>query len=224
MGYVLLSYTINEHTPLYGDTPKPRIAPHSRISNGDSSNTAIISIHNHTGTHIDAPKHFTDDGRAISDYSVDELTFTNPVIIDCPKDGAVLITPDDFQDVTHLLQRSDCLLLHTGFGRFRDEERYRTHNPGIAPETMLWIRREYPNIRCIGIDTISVSSFQYRQKGREAHKAAFTDTNDLGDPLLLVEDMNLHAALNLKLKKIVISPWQIKNIDSAPCTVLAEVI
>ena len=223
MKYVLLSHTIDENTPLYGNTPALRILAHSRISNGDSSNTSILSIHNHTGTHIDAPKHFIDDGKAISEYTLDELVFKDPVIVDCPKDDASLITPDNLQHASHMLQNSDCLLLRTGFGQFRSEERYWTHNPGIAPETILWIRREYPNIRCIGIDSISISSFQHRIIGRGAHKAAFAIETDLGEPLFLIEDMDLDVLPSSELKYIIVFPWQVKNIDSAPCSVLAEI-
>jgi len=223
MKYVLLSYTIDENTPLYGDTPAPRILAHSRISDGDSSNTAILSIHNHTGTHIDAPKHFIDNGKAISEYTLDELIFKNPVVVDCPRNDASLITPDNLQHALHMLQISDCLLLRTGFGRFRGEDRYRTHNPGIAPETMLWIRRKYPDVRCIGIDSISISSFQHRSDGREAHKAAFSIEMGPGEPLLLMEDMNLDVLPNSELKHVIVFPWQVNNIDSAPCSVLAEI-
>jgi len=224
MKYVLLSHMINENTPLYGNTPKPRILAHSRISEGDSSNTAILSIHNHTGTHIDAPKHFVDDGKAISKYILDELVFKDPVIVDCPKEDAVLITPEDLQHASHMLQKSDCLLLRTGFEQFRGEEKYRTHNPGIAPETILWIRREYPDIRCIGIDCISISSFQHRSAGRDAHKAAFVVKDNITCSLLLIEDMKLDVIENGNVRIIIVLPWQIEGIDSAPCTVLAEVI
>jgi kynurenine formamidase len=122
-----------------------------------------------------------------------------------------------------MLQKSDCLLLHTGFGQYRSEERYRAYNPGIAPETILWIRKDYTNIRCIGIDSISISSFQHRNEGIEAHKAAFIIKKGLGEPLLLIEDMNLRTLSNSKLKSLIVLPLQVDGIDSAPCTVLAKI-
>jgi len=220
--YRLLSYPINIATPIYGSNPELKIMPYSRIANGDSSNSAVISVHNHTGTHVDAPKHFIDEGRSISDYSPDELIFRNPLIADCPKGEAALIMPGDLQHFSHLFQSRDCLLLHTGFTKFRGEEKYRIHNPGIAPETILWIRKEYPNIRCIGIDSISISSFQHRNSGREAHKLAFVKKNDLGEPLLIIEDMKLELIKNLT--EVIVIPWQVQDLDSAPCSVLALVI
>jgi arylformamidase len=154
---------------------------------------------------------------------LDELVFKNPVIINCLKEDESLIIPDDLQHASQMLQKSDCLLLYTGFGQYRSEERYRAYNPGIAPETILWIRTEYPNIRCIGIDSISISSFQHRSVGIEAHKAAFSIKKELGEPLLLIEDMNLRTLSNSKLKSVIVFPWQVNGIDSAPCTVLAEI-
>ena len=223
MKYVLLSYTIDENTPLYGNTPVPRILSHSRIPNGDSSNTSILSIHNHTGTHIDAPKHFIDEGKTISECTLDELVFNDPVIVDCPKNDASLITQDDLQHASQMLKKSDCLLLRTGFEQFRSEDRYRTHNPGIAPDTILWIRREYPNIRCIGIDSISISSFQHRDIGRKAHEVAFMEKYELGKPLLLIEDMKLELKTDMVIETIIVLPWQIDKLDSVPCSVLASI-
>ncbi len=206
---------------MYGSAPEPKATPYHQIAKGDTSNSYIISIHDHTGTHIDAPKHFIDNGKSISDYSLDELIFKNPIIVGCPKDDATLIMPEDLQHVSDLLQISDCLLLNTGFGRFRNEEKYRTYNPGVAPETILWIRREYPGIRCIGIDSISISSLQHKNEGREAHKAAFTEQPGLGKPLLLIEDMKFDTISNERLEIMIALPWQIYGLDGAPCSILA---
>lgn len=219
--YRLLSYPVNAAMPMYGSAPQPSLTPYRQIAKGDTSNSYIFSLHNHTGTHIDAPRHFVENGKSISDYSLDELIFKSPIMVDCPKNSATLITPDDLQHTLHLLQISDCLLLHTGYERFRNEEKYRTHNPGIAPETILWIREDYPDIRCIGIDSISISSFQHRNEGREAHKVAFIEQTGLGKPLLLIEDMKFDTISGESIEKMFIIPWRIEGIDSAPCNIIA---
>jgi kynurenine formamidase len=223
MKYRILSYPLDENIPVYGSTPKPIINHYRQISKGDGSNSCIITIHNHTGTHVDAPRHFIPDGNAISDYSFDDLIFNNPLLIECLTEPEELI-----EDIfTQELEGVDSLLLHTGFSRIRDRDKelYRTRNPGIAPEVISWLRKEYPAIRCICIDSISISSFQHREQGREAHTAAFIKQEDLSEPLLLIEDMNLNTlSAKDKMRKVVVIPWQISGIDSAPCIVLAEVI
>ena len=174
---------------------------------------------------MDAPRHFIPDGRAISDYSFDDLIFNNPLLIDCPTDPGEQIELEDIH--TQELEGVDCLLLHTGFSRIRDRDKeiYRTRNPGISPDVIRWLRKEFPAIRCIGIDSISISSFMHRELGREAHTAAFIKQTGLGEPLLLIEDMNLNTlSTDNKRRQVVVIPWQILGIDSAPCIVLAQVI
>lgn len=221
--YKELSYPVNTATPMYGSAPGPEIIPFRRIADGDTSNSYMISIHNHTGTHIDAPRHFFENGKPISSYSSEELRFDQPLMIDCPKDSAALITNDDIKHASDMLQNSDIVFLRTGFGRFRNDETYRTHNPGISPETILWIRKEFPGVRCIGIDCISISSFQHRNEGREAHRSAFIEKPGFGDPLLLIEDMKLDMLPEERLETVFVLPWQIVGLDSAPCIIMAKI-
>jgi len=223
--YKLLSYPIDSKIPVYGSSPRPDIKPHQQIARGDACNTYFVSVHNHSGTHADAPSHFISGGRCILDYSPEELIFNAPIILDLPKALDEWIEEADIKHARHVLSDADCILFRTGFGKYRGKENYKTHNPGIEPEAILYLRKNFPGIRCAGIDALSVSGFQDRAKGRKAHFAAFERRPDLGEPLLLIEDMNLNAVLpNEVLKRIFVVPWQISAIDSAPCTVIAEVL
>ena len=224
MKYRILSYYINEDTPLYGDTQKPKITPDRRISHGDTANTFFVTVHSHTGTHIEAPKHFIEEGQCVSDYPLDKLVFKSPLLVSCPKEVGEHV---ELSDITsQKLDGVDCLIFQTGFGRFRDSkpEVYSKQNPGISPEVVGLIREKAQSIRCIGIDSVSISSFSDRPRGRKAHRAAFTEEEGWGEPLLLVEDMNLSTlSENDKLKRIYVIPWQVLGVDSLPCRVVAEV-
>ena len=218
-----MSYPVSAETPTYGNLPKPKIISHTSIAAGNTSNTYAITVYNHTGTHVDAPAHFVSNGRRVSDYLPEELVFRKPVLIDVPRKAGEWVEREDVEKVGS--KNGDCLLIRTGFGIFRGRKIYRTHNPGISPETILWLRREAPKLRCIGIDSISISGFQDRVRGRRAHVAAFERREGLCKPLLLIEDMNLKV-LNqeTRIRKLFVVPWLVSNIDSAPCTVLAEVV
>ncbi len=53
---------------------------------------------------------------------------------------------------------------------------------------------------------------------------AFKKGADFGVPLLLIEDMDLrYVDKGSNFDRIIVVPWAIKDIDSAPCTVLAEI-
>ena len=69
-------------------------------------------VFNHCGTHVDAPRHFISDAKEISEYDIRELSFDNPLIIDCKKNLGKLITVKDIETIN--LNGFDCILFRTG--------------------------------------------------------------------------------------------------------------
>lgn len=217
--YRLLSYPLNAKTPLYGDTEAVGITTRTKpAGSGSMVTTARLSLSNHSGTHIDAPRHFFQDGRSVSDLDMNELVFGSPLLIDCSKKEDELVCPGDIKGVG----KCDLLLIRTGFYRFRGSPAYRTNNPGIAPETAEWIRKNRPEIRAVGIDAISVSAFQKRDLGRITHRTFLGSKKGYkGEPVLLIEDLDLAGSFE-GLKKIFAVPIFIEDIDAMTCTVFGE--
>ncbi|MGB9936176.1 MAG: cyclase family protein [Methanobacterium sp.] len=223
MNYIALSHALEESSPVHIGLKKPEISPNIQISKGGGYNSYIISVENHSGTHVDAPGHFIDGGRIISDYNQEELVFNNPLILDVLKGQNELIKIEEISNFD--LNNKDCVIFKTNFARFQKEnhEAYLNFNPGVDPDLIYWIRKNYPKIRCIGIDCISISAFQKPEEGKKAHLNAFMINEKLGDPLILIEDMKLAHIKDLdSIETIIVVPWQVKGIDSAPCTVLAK--
>lgn len=217
--YRLLSYSLSCDTYGYGGGRPFAIKDSRSISKGDSCNTFILNLPNHLGTHIDCPRHFFDSGKAICDYKIEDFIFSNPVVIDCQKQDNDLITRDDIKRDDEGLRKGDIVLFRTGFSRFRGSERYSTQNPGLDPDTAIFIRTRYPNIRCIGVDTVSISPYQDRKKGREVHRIFLKESPFKGEPVCIIEDMDLSIDID-RLEKIFVAPLFINDVDSAPCTVL----
>ena len=149
--------------------------------------------------------------------------------MDCPKNQDELINKQDisyFLSKKDLIEDIDCLFLRTGFGTYHDEnpEKYSTQNPGISPEAVFHLRCQLPNLACLGIDSISMSRYGRMKESIEVHKNAFMKEVNLGKPLVLVEDLDLRVVgEKTELEKVLVVPWQVGNIDSAPCTVLAQI-
>jgi arylformamidase len=221
---ILLSYYIDNDSPYYVGTTKPRITPNNQIETGDDYNTYIINVFNHIGTHVDAPKHFISKGKRISEYDINDLFFKKPLILECNKDSRELVTVEDISK--NNLEGYDCILIKTGFGRYRkkDLNKYLTENPGVSYELIHWLRENHQNIKCIGIDCISIARYNDDKNAKKTHITAFTDNKFYGEPLLLIEDMDL-GELNHESRIIdmIIVPWQINGIDSAPCTIIADI-
>ena len=76
-----LSYFLDDKTPIYGGDSGIDIIKLNDISKGDTANTKRISFHNHSGTHIDFPNHFLENGKFSSDYDANFWIFNNPYVV-----------------------------------------------------------------------------------------------------------------------------------------------
>ena len=77
-------------------------------------------------------------------------------------------------------------------------------------------------MKIVGFDFISLSSYQHRPEGREAHKALLH--SQFGKKaVLIIEDMDL-SDLEKSPELIIVSPLRLEGLDGAPVTVIAEVI
>lgn len=221
---IFLSYTLSVSTPMYGENEAPSIVQRSSILQGKSSNSFKISFHNHSGTHVDAPAHFIQGGKRIDEYEANELLFSRVFVFTIPKNPGEWIEEKDLKDkVRSIPTKIDSIIFCTGFHARRTEGVYLSNNPGISPEAIAWLRIRFPKLRCIGIDSLSISSFSDRPRGRKAHIEAFMEKQAGSVPLLLIEDMDLSGLGNNKIKNLFLFPLRVYGVDSAPCTIIAEV-
>ena len=151
MSYRYLSYFMNAETPLYGGEKGIEITPLNQISKGDTANTKSINLHNHSGTHIDFPNHFIAKGKTSSDYDASFWLFRAPYLY---KRSA---SPSEIIDLTQeelntIPSQTDFLIIKTGFGQYRGQEKYWKFNPGLSPESAEVLRQKLPNLRVVGMD------------------------------------------------------------------------
>lgn len=215
-----LSYLIHPEAPAYGGSQAFFDEPDKQMDKGDSCNTKIWRMSNHMGTHIDFPRHFSIKGKVLNDYPADFWFFDRiNIIFTSPVESGKILTIEDL-NLTTVPTDVELLLIKTGFCDFREDPVYWKSNPGLHPELAAKLHQNFPKLKVIGFDFISLSSFVHRELGRQAHKA-FLDTHK---PILLLEDMDLKEIdKNVKIMQVVIAPLRVKDSDAAPCTVLAEV-
>jgi arylformamidase len=213
--FIYLSYFLDSETPLYGGKKGISIVSENQISLGDSANTKNLSFQNHSGTHVDFPNHFFEDGNVSDNYDATFWVFNNPFVLNIEVYPGMIINPLKDQ-IEKIPPDTDFLILKTGFGEFRGEEIYWSNNPGLHPEFADSLRIQCKFLRAIGMDFISITSFKNRKLGRIAHKAFLGKS-----PILLVEDMNL---INLSSNPVNIFcfPLLVKGVDGCPVTVIAE--
>jgi len=216
--YVRLSYTITEGMPLYPGTKSVVIEKTKMIKEGDSSNTLFVSLSNHAGTHVDAPRHFWASGKSIDGYPISELIFRRPRILDCPKGLNEVIDSDDVRKWS-FDQDTDLIIIRTGFSSFREKNNaaYCSQNPCLAPDAARWLKSNYPLLRAVGIDCISIASSARRDMGRETHRILLGEES--GKPLLIIEDLFVPVGSE-RLQEVILAPLFIVDGDGAPCTVI----
>lgn len=211
-----LSHQLAEEMPVYGSSAAIDIKPVKAIVRGDSSNVYSMTLQNHWGTHVDCPAHFFQNGLKIKDFDADFWLFIKPQIIPVRAEPGKIISENDLP--MKIKSDTDFLILKSGWGKFRGDPVYYERNPGIDPSFGQMLRRNYPYIRAVGMDWISLSSYENREIGREAHKVFLNPTAE-GNPIMIVEDMNLPDDIE-ELNSVYIAPMRFEGIDSAPCTII----
>ncbi len=216
---LFLSYVIDENTPCYGGADGFSCRQEKSIRNDDSCNTSTWELSSHVGTHIDFPRHFYESGTTADQYEPEfwcfkKIHFEDLSLVEPGK----IINQKDFHSKPS--QDTELLLVKTGFFLHRDKAIYWQKNPGFHPEMADWLRAICPDLRVIGFDSISLSSFEHRKMGRKAHQAFLKPSF----PILPVEDMDLSEIdSKTEILEILISPLRVSNSDASPTTVYAKV-
>ena len=140
-----LTHTYDAEFPTYFG--KPGIEMKQELNFADNGfNLFSMSLNEHTGTHIDAPLHFSADGA-----SVDEIPVTSLVAPLCvvdiaaraAEDADTQLTPDDLKawiDANGDIPDNACVALYSGWGAktggdgFRNSDGEVMHFPGFHVE------------------------------------------------------------------------------------------
>ena len=214
---IYLSYFINEQTPLYGGVKAIFIEKKGQISNGESSNTKYLKLPNHTGTHIDFPNHFSNKGKTINNYPASFWIFNRVHILSYNAKKEEIID-EKVLDLNAIPKETEFLIINTDFGKVRGTKEYWNNNPGLAPSLAKALKLQCDNLKVVGFDFISLSSYQNRMLGREAHKQ-FLIKNDI----LVVEDMKLDDIASKPIQSVTVLPLMIDQVDGVPVTIIAEI-
>lgn len=218
MRYQLLSHHLADNSPVYGGNPRVKAEPSSSIARGAACNACMVHLHNHSGTHIDAPRHFREDGLTIADFADDFWHFDNVLLLDIPKEMNTLITAEEIDKYHQDIKRCELLLIRTGFEQYRvsDSDTYRLYNPGFTPEAASALRN-HKRLRAVGVDLISISPYQNRALGQEAHRALFASSHS--GEFILLEDVHLAGIRSPDM--VIVEPIFRMLIDASPVVIVA---
>jgi len=221
MSWKFLSYPLNDKAFGYGNGDRFKLNAVRSICCGDTSNNSAFQMPSHYGTHIDFPFHFSDQGKKSSDFKASDFVF-NQVGIAFLKDSLPVkdyLIQGENLNLDNVHKNCELLIVKTGFCAKRYSDEYWEKGYGFHKETAAFLKENFPSLRCIAFDLISLNSYQNRPHGREAH-LEFLITHSI----LIVEDVDLNEIHpKTKIKQAIVAPLYIENADGAPCTIIAEI-
>jgi kynurenine formamidase len=147
-----LSHTLTHSTQIYPGDPPFISCPFATIATS-GYNAHKISLGSHTGTHLDAPFHFFEDGKMVDQIPLDML-IGKIVVVDLTTklkaDQRILW--DDLKEWESQMGEGVIVLLYTGWSEYWCTQEY-FHHPfldrGAAERIM------NTGVRVLGIDTLS---------------------------------------------------------------------
>ncbi|MCB0482444.1 MAG: cyclase family protein [Flavobacteriales bacterium] len=215
--YVYLSHLLNSETPLYGGVKNITIEADSKMKAGDTANTLFLKFNNHSGTHVDFPKHFSDSGKSLNDYGATFWQFDFVFLYEVEAQPGEIIDID--LNEIEIPIETEFLVIKSNFENYRSDDLYWKDNPGVSPQLASKVKQRCPNLRVLGFDFISLTPQQNKPIGREAHRKFLLDNN-----ILIIEDMRLKEVnSNSRISSITCLPLAIDQGDGAPVTIIAKV-
>ena len=213
---ISLSHWIDENTPSFGNKGGFLRKSISSISKGRNSNSEYWELNNHIGTHIDFPMHFDDSGKSSSDYEQPFFIFNKIGIVYFDK----VVKPNqliNYELLSEKLEKlsadTQIILIKTGFEKFRNSNIYWENNPSFDSNISTNLKTKFKNLKIIGFDTISLTSFNNKDMGKKAH----LEFLKVKPPVLIIEDMKLSVLEKEDLPlEIHIFPLMIKDSDGSP--------
>jgi kynurenine formamidase len=200
-----LTHLIYEDMPVYPGEPQPEFSPLFTLEK-DKVNVTRLTLGSHTGTHVDAPKHFISNAESIDKMHLEKF-IGEAIILDMSKKsiGEGITDLDIYKEMVKV---DDIILLYTSTSdSWNKDEEIRKNFTYLEPSAAKWIVDH--KIKCVGIDSYSMEKYGFAE--------------GLTHKTLLSNGIGIIESLNSNLKKfvgnrmlLVCLPLLLKDIDGSP--------
>ena len=224
-----LSYPYGGSEPKWPTNPNESFVWEASVKRGDINNASTVVHHMHNGTHVDAPKHFCGSGKGIDELPIEDFYFVAPLVINIPKKKGERIGKAELELYKDQISRCDLLLVYTGYADYRldNPKAYIDDFPCWTVEAADYLRKEFPDLKAIAMDFLSVdSSVHGVAEGFPAHHALLdTDEEHRERTLLIFEDVNTKKLFDAgkPAKRIFAFPLRFSGLEASPVSIVAEV-
>ena len=192
--------------PAYPGNPDFELQPIKRIAQGGSSNVSRLVLGTHTGTHVDAPKHFIDDGASVESLPL-ELLLGRARVVEITRRGGI-----SAEDLAPAGLREDLrVLLKTPNSAMWNSNAFHEDYSYVTESGARYLVEQ--GVKVVGIDYLSIE--QFRKPGAPAHRML------LSNGVIIIEGLNLSDA-EPGMYEMYCLPLPVTGGDGAPARVVLK--
>lgn len=204
MRFIDITLPLSSELPVYPGNPRFMLEPVKRIADGGSSNVSLLHLGTHTGTHVDAPRHFFDQGMGVEALPLDILMGRTRVVEVSTRRGIgpeALAGVDLHEDIRILIRSPNSALW-----------RAREFSADYAFLTEAGARHLVDHgVKLVGTDYLSVEEF--KKPGAPAHHVL------LAAGTIIIEGLNL-MDVEPGIYDMTCLPLPVVGSDGAPARVV----
>ena len=201
-----VSVPLAQGLPTYPGNPPFELQAIKRIADGASSNVSRLTLGTHTGTHVDAPRHFFDEGAGVDGMRLD-LLIGRARVVEINKRGA--ITAEDLSQAG--LREDIRVLLKTPNSALWNSSTFHEDYAHLTDGAARYLVEQ--GVKVVGVDYLSVE--QFKKAGAPAHRAL------LSNDVIIIEGLNL-ADAEPGMYEMYCLPLRITGADGAPARVVLK--
>jgi len=190
---------------VYPGNPAISIEPQQSITKGAGANVSTITFGSHTATHVDAAKHFFDDGQTVDDIPVEKLIGRALLVAFDDKlrsIGAADLESQNLGDHTRILMKTRNSAL------IRDAE-FAPDYTFLAPDGEEYLAER--GVELVGIDYLSIE--QFHSGHHRTHRTL------LERSVVIVEGLDLSEPDPGEYEMFCL-PLRLHGLDGAPARVV----
>ena len=184
---------------LWPGDPPFELSPLRRVTQGASSNTSALRLSTHTGTHMDAPWHFEEDGKRLEDVDT-ALFFGDALLIDLPDADTVAARDLGAADLPPRV------LIKTRNSHYPADDPFHKDYAALGEDAAQRLVDE--GVRLVGVDYLSDAP--YKQEGHATHHVL------LRNDVVVIEGLRL-GAFPGGAYAFTVLPLALAGADGAPC-------
>jgi kynurenine formamidase len=192
-----LSHPLTSETPVYPGDPVPSFSVATTIEN-EGYNLFNVILGSQTGSHVDAPYHFSNDGATVDQMDLGHF-MGNAVVIDMTnKKSKEQFTLEEVQRYEKKIEAADIVLFRTDWYQKAGTNEFYDH-PFLSKEAGEYLLSK--GIKTAGIDAINLDNTggtefpihdMYSEAGGIiAENLAYLDRIDFEDPFIIFLPLTL---------------------------------